>query len=264
MYAFDYLRPRSLDEALAALRADAEAKLLAGGMTLLPTMKLRLARPSCLIDLNRLSGLDGVRIEGETLVIGALTRHADVAASELVRARLPALAALAAEIGDAQVRHRGTLGGSLANHDPAADYPAAALALGATIETTARRIAADDFFTGLFETALAAHEIVTAVHFPLARRAAYAKFPQPASRYAMTGVFVAAGAEGVRVAVTGAGPGVFRVPAMEAALARTFTPDAVLGIAIHADGLNDDLHASSAYRAHLVGILAARAVQAAS
>jgi carbon-monoxide dehydrogenase medium subunit len=264
MYAFDYLRPRSVDEALAALRADTEAKLLAGGMTLLPTMKLRLARPSCLIDLNCLAGLSGARIEGEEIVIGALTRHADVAASELVRARLPALAALAAEIGDAQVRHRGTLGGSLANHDPAADYPAAALALGATVVTNARRIAADDFFTGMFETALAADEIVTAVHFPLARRAAYAKFPQPASRYAMAGVFVAAVADGVRVAVTGAGPGVFRVPAMEAALARKFAPAALVGIDIDVDGLNDDLHASSTYRAHLVGVMAARAVQAAS
>ena len=263
MYAFDYVAPATVDAAVAALRDHDEAKLLAGGMTLLPTMKLRLARPALIVDLNHVAGLAGIREEAGAIVVGALTRHADVAASPLVRARLPALAALALGIGDAQVRNRGTVGGSLANNDPAADYPAAALGLGASLVTDRREIAAEAFFNGMFETTLAADEIVTAVRFPLARRAGYAKFPNPASRYAIVGVLAAETADGVRVAVTGAGPCVFRASELEQALSAAFEPAAVDGIRIDSDGFNDDLHASAAYRAHLVGVMARRAVAAA-
>ncbi len=263
MNNFEYLRPRSLDEAAKALTSLADAKLLAGGMTLIPTMKLRLASPGNLIDLGGLADLRGIKADAGGLTIGAMTRHAEVAASPDVRKAIPALAHLAGEIGDPQVRNRGTIGGSIANADPAADYPAAVVGLNATIHTNKRKIAADDFFKGLFETALQDGEIITAVHFPKPERAAYAKFPNPASRYAMVGVMVAKTGGGVRVAVTGAGPCVFRVKAMEEALARSFTPDAIKGVAVPAEGLNSDIHGTPEYRAHLVNVMARRAVQAA-
>jgi carbon-monoxide dehydrogenase medium subunit len=264
MYTFDYLRPASLAEAAQSLKADADAELLAGGQTLIPTLKQRLANPSGLIDLAGIAELNGIRAERGNLVVGAMTRHAEVAASEAVADNIPALAALAERIGDAQVRNCGTIGGSIANNDPAADYPAAVLGLGATVVTNERRIAADDFFTGLFETALNDREIVTSVAFPIPEKAGYAKFPNPASRYAIVGVFVAKTAGGVRVAVTGAGRGgVFRVAALEQALASSFAPDAVAGVVVPRDDLNDDLHASAEYRAHLIGVMAKRAVAAA-
>jgi aerobic carbon-monoxide dehydrogenase medium subunit len=263
MYAFTYHRPTSLAEAAAQLAAD-DAKALAGGQTLLPTMKQRLASPSALVDLGRIAELSGVSREGARIVVGAMTRHADVAASPAVQQAIPALAALAAHIGDPQVRNRGTLGGSLANNDPAADYPAAVLALGATIVTNKREIAADAFFKGLFETALAAGEIITKVRFPIPENAAYVKFPNPASRFALVGVFVAKSGNGVRVAVTGAGEaGVFRAAALEAALAANFTAGALNGVTVPTAGLNSDLHADPAYRAHLIVVLARRAVAAA-
>ncbi len=263
MYEFDHRRPGTLADALDALRAADDGTVLAGGQTLLPTLKQRLASPSDLIDLSGIAELQGIAIDGDAVVIGAMTRHADVAASSEVQQKIPALAALAGDIGDRQVRNRGTLGGSVANNDPAADYPAACLALGATIKTSAREIAADDFFTGLFETALEDDEVVTAVRFPAPDKAAYMKFKNPASRYAIVGVFVARTADGVRVAVTGAGDGgVFRVPEMESALAANFTPSALEGIAVPPDDLNSDIHASAEYRAHLVGVMARRAVAA--
>jgi carbon-monoxide dehydrogenase medium subunit len=263
MYEFDYRRPGSLSGALDAIRDADEGSFLAGGHTLLPTLKQRLASPSDLVDLAGIDELRVISVDGDTVTIGAMMCHADVAASAEVRAKIPALAALAGDIGDRQVRNRGTLGGSVANNDPAADYPAASLALGATIVTNARDIEADDFFTGLFETALDEHELVTAVRFPAADQAAYVKFKNPASRYAIVGVFVAQAPSGVRVAVTGAGAGgVFRVPEMEAALAADFSPAALEGIAIPPDELNSDIHASAEYRAHLVGVMARRAVAA--
>ncbi len=233
-------------------------------MTLLPTMKQRLAQPSDLIDIGGIADLAGIRRDGQVLVVGAMTRHADVASSEEVRAAIPALAALAGHIGDAQVRNRGTLGGSIANADPAADYPAAVVGLNATVKTNKREIAADGFFTGLFETALEAHEIVTELRFPIPEKAAYAKFPNPASRYAVVGVMVCKGKDGVRVAVTGAGSSVFRVEEMEKALSKKFAPEAVEGIKVSQDGLNADIHASAEYRAHLVTVMAKRAVAAAN
>jgi aerobic carbon-monoxide dehydrogenase medium subunit len=263
MYAFEYHRPQSLTGALADL-ANPDAKALAGGMTLLPTMKQRLASPAALIDLKNVPELGGVAREGDNLVIGAMTRHADVARSSVVQAAIPALATLAGGIGDPHVRNMGTIGGSLANNDPSADYPAAALALGATIVTDKRRIAAQDFFKGLFETALDAGELITQVSFPIPQRAAYIKFPNPASRYALVGVFVAKTAGGVRVAVTGAGSnGVFRLSAFETALNANFSPDALEGISVPASGLNTDLHADADYRAHLIHVMAKRAVAAA-
>jgi len=263
MYAFDYHRPQSLSGAVADL-ANPDAKALAGGMTLLPTMKQRLASPAALVDLNRISDLAGISREGGNLLIGAMTRHADVARDAAVQAAIPALAKLAAGIGDPHVRNRGTIGGSIANNDPSADYPAAALALGATIVTNKRRIAAQDFFKGLFETALETGELITQVSFPIPQKAAYMKFPNPASRYALVGVFVAKTAGGVRVAVTGAGEnGVFRAEALEAALNANFSPAALDGVATPASGLISDLHADSDYRAHLVGVMAKRAVAAA-
>jgi carbon-monoxide dehydrogenase medium subunit len=264
MYQFTYHRPENLSAAVAQLAADGDAKLLAGGQTLLPTMKQRLASPSAIIDLGKVAELAGVSREGEAIVIGAMTRHADVATNAAVHQAIPALAALAEVIGDPQVRHRGTIGGSLANNDPAADYPAAVLALGATIVTNSREISAEDFFKGLFETSLGAGEIITKVRFPIPQKAAYVKFRNPASRYALVGVFVAKTAGGVRVAVTGAGAGgVFRASAMEAALASNFSASALAGVKISADGLNSDIHADNAYRAHLIGVLAKRAVAAA-
>src|SRR6516225_11443415 len=259
MYAFEYHRPHTLSGALADL-AKKDAKALAGGMTLLPTMKQRLASPSALIELKDVPELSGLAREGDALVIGAMTRHAEVARSPVVKAAIPALAKLAAGIGDPHVRNRGTIGGSIANNDPTADYPAAALALGATIVTNKRSIPADAFFKGLFETALETGELITKVSFPIPQKAAYMKFPNPASRYALVGVFVAKTAGGVRVAVTGAGPCVFRAEAMEDALARNFSSAAIKDITIPDDGLNSDIHASAEYRAHLVGVMARRAV----
>ena len=259
MHAFEYAAPASVADAAAAL-ANEDAKVLAGGQTLLPTMKQRLAAPSVLVDLRKIDGLSGISREGDALVIGAMTRHAEVAASKVVQGAIPGLAALAALIGDPAVRHRGTIGGSLANNDPAADYPAAALALGATIVTNKREIAAGDFFKGLFETALEPGELLTAVEFPIPELAAYLKFPQPASRFALVGVFVSRAGARARVAVTGAGACAFRVSQMEAALARAFTPEALRGITVAAEGLNGDLHGSAEYRAHLIAVLAGRAI----
>ena len=261
MYEFDYHRAASVADAVSALRGTADAKVLAGGMTLLPTCKMRLANPSCLVDLGRLRDLSGIEIADGVVTIGAMTRHAEVAASKALAAALPALCVLAGGIGDPQVRNRGTMGGSVANDDPAADYPSACLGLGATIVTDRREIAADDFFLGLFQTALDEDEIIVAIRFPRHASAAYEKFKNPASRYATVGVFVARTQGGVRVAVTGAGEnGVFRARALEAALDADFRPDAVSGIEHPAAGLASDMHGSAEYRAHLIPILTARAV----
>jgi aerobic carbon-monoxide dehydrogenase medium subunit len=261
MYEFDYAKPASLADAAKAL-ADDDAKLVAGGMTLIPTLKQRLAKPSSLIDLASIPGMKGITEEGGGVTIGAMTRHVEVNRSDVVKRVIPALSALAGLIGDPAVRNRGTIGGSISNNDPAADYPSAVVGLGATVVTTKREISGDDFFTGMFETALGQDEIVTAVKFPKPETAAYQKFKNPASRYAIVGVFVAKTAGGVRVAVTGAGPCVFRVPEMEAALATSFSPDAIKDIAIPDDDLNSDIHASAEYRAHLVNVMARRAVAA--
>jgi carbon-monoxide dehydrogenase medium subunit len=262
-YPFNYYRAKSVADAEAMLARAREGKLLAGGQTLVAAMRMRLAQPSDLIDISGLKELAFIRRDGNTLVIGAGTNHHDVANSAEVAKAIPALAELAESIGDPAVRHRGTLGGSVANNDPAADYPAAVLALAATITTSTRSIAADDFFTGMFTTALEENEIVTQVAFPIPERAGYAKFRNPASRYAMAGVFVAKTGGTVRVAATGAAPCVFRVPQMEAALAKNFAPGAVAKIAVSADGMNSDLHGSAEYRAHLVTVMAKRAVEAA-
>jgi carbon-monoxide dehydrogenase medium subunit len=265
MYAFTFLRPSSVRQAANMLAKNEDAKLLAGGQTLIPTMKQRLASPGSVIDLSRIEGLSGIELRGRSIVIGAMTRHAEVADSPVVQENLPALAELAGEIGDPHVRNMGTIGGSLANNDPNADYPAAALGLGATIVTNKRRIPADEFFTGMFETALAADEIITKVMFPLPKKAAYVKFPNPASRYALVGVFVAKRGRDIRVAVTGAGGnGVFRVSSFEEALQRRFGPKSLDGLSVPATGLNSDIHGSAEYRAHLVGVLARRAVAAAA
>jgi carbon-monoxide dehydrogenase medium subunit len=260
MYAFDFQRPSSTADA-AKLAANGGAKLLAGGQTLLASMKLRLANPEMLVDLGGIAELAGVRKEGNALVIGAMTRHADVAANADVKAALPALADLAGGIGDRQVRAMGTIGGSLANNDPSACYPAGALALGATIVTNQRKIAADDYFQGMFTTALKDGELITAVSFPVAKKAAYVKFKQPASRFALIGVFVAQTDSGVRVAVTGGGSGVFRHKGLEDALSKSFTPEAAAGVKIDASNLSSDLHASAAYRANLIGVMTQRAVK---
>lgn len=263
MYAFDYHKPKSLDEAVTLLGNDPEARLLAGGMTLIPTLKQRLASPSGLIDLAGLPDLVGIAVGDGEIRIGAMTPHVAVAQSTEIAAVLPALAVLAEGIGDPQVRRRGTIGGSISNADPAADYPAAVVGLGATVVTDRREIAGDDFFTGMFETALEPGEIVRQVRFPIPDAAGYAKFPNPASRYAVAGVFVSRTGGTVRVAVTGAGPSAFRVPEMEAALTASFTPEAIAGIRVPEDDLNTDPHATAAYRAHLVGVMARRAVIAA-
>ncbi len=261
MFTFRYHRPASVDDALALVAAEDEAKYLAGGQTLLPTLKQRLASPSDLIDLGDIAGLSGIRVEENRVVIGAMTPHADVAASAAVRAAIPALADLAGRIGDPAVRNRGTLGGSIANNDPSADYPAACLGLDATIVTTVREIPADAFFQGLFETALAPAELITAVSFPVPLRAAYEKFANPASRYAMAGVLVAVTPAGVRVAVTGASQaGVFRWAEAEAALEASFAPEALAGLALPAEDMIADIHGSGAYRAHLAAVMARRAV----
>jgi carbon-monoxide dehydrogenase medium subunit len=260
METFSYHRPANVADAVRALGAASDGRALAGGQTLLASMKLGLAAPSDLVDLGGVSELHGIRTEGDKLVIGAMTRHAEVANSAEVRAAIPALADLAEGIGDRQVRNAGTLGGSLANADPAADYPAAVLGLGAEIRTDRRTIAADDFFKGLFETALQPGELIVAVAFPKPQRAAYIKFVQPASRFALVGVFVAQTAGGVRVAVTGAGPCAFRAGALESALSARFSPDACNGITIAPDGLNTDLHGSAAYRACLIPVIVRRVV----
>lgn len=264
MYDFAYHRPKTLAEATAALKGKPEARPMSGGMTLIPTLKQRLAKPSDVVDLNGLKDLAGIKVEGNAVTVGAMTRHHDVASSAEVKSAIPALAHLAGHIGDPAVRNRGTMGGSVANNDPAADYPAAVVGLGATVTTTTRKIAADDFFKGLFETALEDGELVTSISFPKAEKAGYMKFPNPASRYAMVGVFVAKTASGVRVAVTGAGPCVFRVKAMEDALSKNFSSDAIKDIKVPADGLNSDIHGSAEYRAHLVTVMARRAVDQAN
>jgi carbon-monoxide dehydrogenase medium subunit len=263
MENFNYHRPASVADAVKAMKSAADGKFLSGGQTLIPTMKQGLASPSDIIDLGGLKNA-GVSTGANSVTIKAGTTHAAVAADAGLAKAIPGLAALAGGIGDPHVRHKGTIGGSIANNDPAADYPAACLGLGATIHTSSRQIKADDFFTGMFTTALGAEEIVTAVDFPIPKKSGYAKFPNPASLYAMVGVFVAQLADGsVRVAVTGAGPGVFRVPEMEAALARNFSASALSGIAVPAKTLNSDMHASADYRAHLISVMAKRAVEAA-
>ena len=264
MYAFNYHRASGLRQAQNLLAKLDDPKLLAGGMTLLPTMKQRLAAPANLIDLDRIEGLSGIELKGRSVVIGALTRHFEVANSAKVGEAIPALAEMAGLIGDPAVRHRGTLGGSVANNDPNADYPAACLALGATIITTKRKIPADEFFKGLFDTALEPDEIITKVSFPLAKKAGWQKFRNPASRYALVGVFVAKRPSEIRVAVTGAGnSGVFRVTSFEEALKKRFSPKSLEGLTVPADGMSSDIHGSAEYRAHLIGVLARRAVAAA-
>ena len=262
MQNFTYQRPGSLADAGKALAGAREAKILAGGMTLLPTIKQRLASPSDLIDLAGIGELKGIKLDGGAVVIGAMTTHAEVAHSAEVMKAIPALANLAEGIGDPQVRNRGTIGGSISNNDPAADYPAAVVGLNATIQTNKRKISADDFFKGLYETALGADEIITAVSFPIPKKAAYVKFPQPASRFALVGVFVAQTGSGVRVGVTGAASHAHRAKPIEDALAKSFTADAAKTVKIPPGHLNSDLHGSAEYRAHLVSVLAGRAVAA--
>ena len=264
MHNFEYHRPSSLDEVAKLLSDSEEAKIVAGGMTLIPTMKQRLAAPSAVIDLGGISELKGVSEDGGNLVVGAMTTHGEVAGDSTVQSKIPALAEAAKHIGDAQVRNRGTIGGSIANNDPAADYPAVLVGLGASVKTNKREIAADDFFVDMFETALEDDEIVVSVSFPVPEKAGYAKFENPASRYAIVGVMVSQGPQGTRVAVTGAGPCAFRVKEMEQALDGNFSADALDGISVPADDLNSDIHASAEYRAHLVGVMAKRAVRAAS
>ena len=263
METMHYHRPASVADAVRLAGEHDDDRILAGGQSVLPSMRLGLLAATGWIDLAGIPDLQGIRVEGTNVVIGAMTPHAAVAASKDVASRIPALAQLAGGIGDRQVRNRGTLGGSLANNDPAADYPAAVLALNATVRTDRRTIAADDFFKGLYETALAPGEIITAVQFPVPQKAAYAKFRQPASRFALVGVFVAKTAGGVRVAVTGAASCVFRVKALEDRLSAKFAPESCDGVSVPADGLNGDLHGSAEYRAHLVTVFAKRAVAAA-
>jgi carbon-monoxide dehydrogenase medium subunit len=264
MHNFNYHRPTDLKDAVNLALSGDDTKFLAGGQTLIPTLKQRLAAPSDLIDLAAIADLRGISVTADAVVIGAAMRHAEVAASPDVQLAIPALAALAAGIGDPQVRNMGTIGGSVANNDPAADYPAACIGLAATIFTTKRTLSADDFFTGMFETALEPGEIVTKISFPIPQKANYQKFPNPASRYAMVGVFVAKSANHVRVAVTGAGYSVFRVEAMEQALSKTFEAAALEGLSVPGDDLNSDIHATADYRAHLIGVMAKRAVIAAN
>ena len=264
MYQTNYHRASTVDEAVSMLAGTAEGKYVSGGMTLIATMKQRLAAPSDLVDLRHIAAMKGITVQGRTVGIGAAVTHAEVASSAEIGAVCPALCELAGLIGDPHVRHMGTIGGSIANDDPAADYPAAMLALNALIITNKREIAADDFFTGLFETALDDGELITAITFEAPEKAGYAKFPNPASRYALTGVFVAKGSGGVRVGVTGAGSnGVFRQHAMEQALSANWSPGAIAGVNVDSTGLMSDLHASAEYRANLVKVMAKRAVAAA-
>ena len=260
MYEFNYSKPLSVEEAVQQLSAADEAKFLAGGQTLLPTMKHRLASPETIIDLAAIDALNGIEHQGDCVTIGAMTTHAEVASSEIVRREIPALADLAGEIGDPAVRNRGTLGGSIANNDPAADYPAALLALGARVVTSKREIDAEDFFTGMFETALDEDELVVRVIFPCPDKASYCKFANPASRYAVVGVFVAMFADQVRVAVTGATPCAHRALRIEAALAEKLSVDSIDTVEIPVEKMNSDMHASAEYRAHLVKVIAKRAL----
>lgn len=263
MQALSFHAAASVEDAATRLAASEEGKLLAGGQTLLPTIKQRLAAPTDLVSL-RGAGLSGISMQGAEVVIGAMTTHAEVAGDAIVRREIPALSGLAGGIGDPQVRHRGTIGGSIANNDPAADYPAALLALSATVVTNRREMGAGDYFTGLFSTALEDGEIILAVRFPKPARAAYAKFPNPASRYAMVGVFVAQATDGVRVAVTGASEdGVFLHEGLSSALSATFSPEAVDNVEVSAEGLLSDIHGKSDYRAHLIKVMTRRAVAAA-
>ena len=264
MNDFEYHRPASVADATRLLGAAADGRYLGGGQSLLPAMKMGLSAPSALVEVVRIPRLKGLRVDGATLVVGAGTTHAEVAASADVRRAIPALAALADLIGDPAVRTAGTLGGSLALNDPAACYPAGVLGLGATVRTDRREIAADDFFRGMYETALEPGELIVEVAFPIPEKASWQKFKQPASRFSLVGVFVSRGPAGVRVAVTGAGACVFRVKAMEEALAKNFSSDAIKDIKVPADGLNSDIHGSAEYRAHLVTVMARRAVDAAN
>jgi aerobic carbon-monoxide dehydrogenase medium subunit len=264
MYEFNYQKAGSVADAAAKVAGADDGTLMAGGMTLIPTLKQRLAMPSDVVDIGQLASLQGISVAGGKVSIGSMTTHDTVANSADVKGAIQALAVLASGIGDPMVRNRGTMGGSVANNDPAADYPGAVLGLGATVVTDKREFAGDDFFTGMFETALDEGEIITRIDFPVPTKAAYTKFPNPASRYAIVGVFVAQTADGVRVAVTGAGGTAFRATEMEAALNANFSPSALDGISISADGLNKDIHASAEYRAHLIGVMAKRAVAACS
>jgi len=260
MSAMAYYRPTSVAEAAQLAASDPAARIIAGGQSLLPSLKLGLLTPTAFIDLAGITELQGIRASGSSITIGAMTTHAAVAASGEVRSLIPALATLAAGIGDRQVRNRGTIGGSIANNDPAADYPAAVLGLNAIIRTNRRELAADGFFTGVYATQLAPGELITAVEFPVPSRAAYVKLPQPASRFALVGVFVAQTSQGARVAVTGAGASVFRVKTLEEALTRRFAPEACEGVTVTAAELNQDIHGSAEYRAYLIPVLAQRAV----
>lgn len=261
MYSFTYHRPATLEEAAALFREADDGMYLAGGQTLIPTMKQRLAAPSDIIDLAGVEGLSGIEVSAGQVSVGAFTRHAEVAGHAGIRRTLPVLAHLAGLIGDGQVRNRGTLGGSVANSDPAADYPAAVIGLGATVHTSARSIAADHYFEDLFETALEPGEIVTRIDFPVPDRAAYRKFPHPASRYAVVGVLIADFGGDIRVGITGAGPCAFRGTAIEQALNGSLAPDALQGVEVPDAGFNSDLFASAEYRAHLVKVMARRALQ---
>ena len=260
MYDFDYHKPSSVADAVKLLSADPDARAISGGQTLLPALKHRLNRPTYLVDLSGIAELRGVKREGDKITVGAMTRHIEVQNSPEVKSAIPALAYMATVIGDIQVRNRGTMGGSVANNDPAADYPSAVLGLGATVITDKRRIAADDYFQGMFTTALEPGELLVAIEFPIPEKAGYAKMRNPASRYVMAGVFVAKTKDGVRVVVNGAGPGVFRQTDMEQALSANWSPDAVAGIKQASEGLNSDIHGSAEYRAHLVSVMAKRAV----
>ena len=263
MYAFELTRAKTVADAAAAL-AKSGGKALAGGQSLVGAMKLRLAQPGTLVDLSGVAELKGIKKDGDAIVIGAMTRHAEVAASAVVKGAIPALCTVAQGIGDRQVRNMGTLGGSIANNDPAADWPAALLGLGATVQTNKRKIAADDFFKGMFDTALEPDEIIVKVSFPLAKKSAYMKFKHPASGFALVGVFVSKRGSDIRVAATGAGSsGVFRVKSFEEALKKRFAPKSIEGMSIPADGMSSDIHGSAEYRAHLVGVMARRALAAA-
>ncbi len=261
MYEFNYQRASSVADAAEKLGAGEDTRLLAGGQTLVAAMKLRLANPTDLIDLSGIAELRGIKAGQDGITVGAMTTHAEVAASKDIQLHIPALADLAESIGDPMVRNMGTIGGSIANNDPAADYPAGLVGLGATVNTNQRQIPADDFFIGMFMTALEPGEIIESIRFPKPKRAAYMKFSNPASRYAIVGAFVADTDDGVRVAVTGAGACVFRVPEMEQALSAKFVPDAISNVSVAADELNADMHASAKYRAHLIGVMAKRAVE---
>jgi carbon-monoxide dehydrogenase medium subunit len=264
MYQFNYQKAGSQDDAVSALSSAEDGKFLAGGMTLIPTLKMRLAQPTDLVDLSGVDGLVGIQDGGDSITIGAMTRHVEVATSDVVGSKIPALQHLAGNIGDPQVRNRGTIGGSIANNDPAADYPAAVLALNATVITNKREISADDFFDGMFATNLEEEELITAIRFPVPDKAGYAKFPNPASRYALVGVMVAQTGGETRVSVTGAGQdGVFRASDIEGALSGSWSADAAKGVKMSDADLNADIHASAEYRAHLISVMASRAVDAA-